>query len=120
MDVFVANEQTDVEVEESRFVVLGRIAADEEGVEPDAELSVLFVDRDSMASLKEKYLGEEGATDVLAFPMDDQASDDMPFLLGDIVICPAVASDQATADGATVTEELDLLFVHGFLHLLRY
>lgn len=120
IDVFVANEQTDVEVDETRFVTLARVVADEEGVDPAAELSVLFVDAEAMASLKEKYLGEQGATDVLAFPMDEQTSDDMPFVLGDIVICPSVAGDQARADGTTVTEELDLLFVHGFLHLLRY
>lgn len=120
MDVFVANEQSDVDLDEERFIVLARAAGDEEGVDPTAELSVLLVDRPSMASLKEKYLGEAGPTDVLAFPMDEQAADDAPFLLGDIVICPDVAREQAAGAGATVTEEIDMLFVHGFLHLLGY
>jgi probable rRNA maturation factor len=120
LDVFVANEQSDVDVAEERFVSLARVAAEEEGVDPSAELSVLLVDRQSMASLKEKYLGEVGPTDVLAFPMDDQGSDEQPFLLGDIVICPDVAREQSQESGGTVTEEIDLLFVHGFLHLLGY
>lgn len=120
MDVFVANEQSDVTLAEERFVHLARVAGDEEGIDPSAELSVLLVDRASMASLKEKYLGEAGPTDVLAFPMDEQPDDELPYLLGDIVICPDVAREQADAGGGTVIEEVDLLFVHGFLHLLGY
>jgi probable rRNA maturation factor len=73
-----------------------------------------------MASLKEKWLGEPGATDVLAFPMDEQVPEDEPYVLGDIVICPDVAREQATASGDKVTDEVDLLLVHGFLHLLGY
>lgn len=119
LDVFVANEQTDVSIDERRLVSLVRSAAGEEGVDPRAEISVLLVDRASMASLKEKWLGEPGPTDVLAFPMDDQASDDEPYVLGDIVVCPDVAREQAAASGRVI-EEVDLLIVHGFLHLLGY
>ena len=120
MDVFVANEQAEVDLDAQRFVTLARVASEEEGVDPNAELSVLFLDRTAMASLKERYLGEGGPTDVLAFPMDEGPGDEMPFLLGDIVICPDVAREQADEAGATVAEELDLLFVHGFLHLIGY
>jgi probable rRNA maturation factor len=73
-----------------------------------------------MASLKEKWLGEPGPTDVLAFPMDDQVPDDEPYVLGDIVICPDVAREQAADVGDKVGDEIDLLLVHGFLHLLGY
>jgi probable rRNA maturation factor len=117
-DVFVANEQTDVDLDERRLVSLVRTAAGEEDVDPRAEISLLLVERHAMASLKEKWLGEPGPTDVLAFPMDDQASDDEPYVLGDIVVCPDVAREQA--GGGKVVEEVDLLVVHGFLHLLGY
>jgi probable rRNA maturation factor len=120
MDVFVANEQGDVDLDESRLITLARRAAEEEGVDRRAELSILLVDRESMASLKEKYLGEAGPTDVLAFPMDEQPPEDEPYLLGDIVICPEVAREQSTTTGATPLEEIELLLVHGFLHLLGY
>lgn len=120
IDVFVANEQGIVPVDERRLVSLMRIAAAEEGVEPGAEVTVLLVERAAMASLKEKWLGEPGATDVLAFPMDDQVPDEEPYILGDIVICPEVAQDHATEEGNNVTEEVDLLLVHGFLHLRGY
>jgi probable rRNA maturation factor len=109
-----------VSLDEHRLVALARTAATEEGVDPRAELSVLLVDRAAMASLKEKYLGESGATDVLAFPMDEVATEDEPFMIGDIVICPDVAREQADESGATVVDEVDLLLVHGFLHLLGY
>lgn len=120
IDVFVANEQQDVELDELRIVSLARFVAEEEGIDPQAELSVLLVDRGSMAGLKEKYLSEEGPTDVLAFPMDVEPAYDEPYLLGDIVICPDVALEQALDAGWTVTEEIELLLVHGFLHLLGY
>jgi probable rRNA maturation factor len=120
IDVFVANEQSDVAVDEHRLVSLVRVAAAEEGVEPGAEVTVLLVDRQSMASLKEKWLGEPGPTDVLAFPMDDQVPDEEPYILGDIVICPDVAREQVSTSGNNVTEEVDLLLVHGFLHLRGY
>lgn len=118
LDVFVANEQTDVDLDERRLVSLVRTAAGEEDVDPRAEISLLLVERHAMASLKEKWLGEPGPTDVLAFPMDEQAPDDEPYVLGDIVVCPDVAREQA--GGGKVVEEVDLLVVHGFLHLLGY
>lgn len=120
MDVFVANEQDHVPLEEVRLVELARLAAAEEGVDRRAELSVLLVDRTSMASLNEKWLGEVGPTDVLAFPMDEGPVDEEPYLLGDIVICPEVALESAERSGGTVVEEVELLLVHGLLHLLGY
>ena len=120
IDVFVANEQTDVPVDEHRVVSLARCAAVEEGVDPRAEITVLLVERSAMASLKERWLGETGATDVLAFPMDDQVPDEEPYILGDIVICPDVAREQAEEASKEVGAEVDLLLVHGFLHLMGY
>jgi probable rRNA maturation factor len=118
VDVFVANEQTDLELDERRLVSLIRVAADEEDVDPRAEISILLVERHAMASLKEKWLGEAGPTDVLAFPMDDEPADDEPYVLGDIVVCPDVAREQAA--GGKAVEEIDHLVVHGFLHLRGY
>lgn len=120
MDVFVANEQDDVVLEEVRLVDLARLAAAEEGVDPRAELSLLLVDRETMASLNERWLGEVGPTDVLAFPMDEGPVEEGPYLLGDVVICPAMASETEEGSETTVAEEVELLLVHGFLHLLGY
>lgn len=80
-----------------------------------AELSVVLVDEEHMADLKGRWLGERAPTDVLAFPMDDVPGDG-PLLLGDIVLCPAVAASQSSDTAA----ELNLLLVHGILHLLGH
>lgn len=90
---------------------------------PDTvELSVALVDVDEMAALNERYRGVEGPTDVLSFGCDEpcSATSDEPITLGDVVIAPDVASRQAAELGTTVESELNLLLVHGVLHLLGY
>jgi probable rRNA maturation factor len=75
-----------------------------------------------MAHLNKQYRGIDGPTDVLSFGCDDPcaASGDEPLTLGDVVISPEVAAQQAAELGHTVEEELDMLLVHGILHLLGY
>jgi probable rRNA maturation factor len=89
------------------------------GVPKDASLVVTLVEPERMAELKERALGERAPTDVLAFPMDD-LEDPMPgpFVLGDVVICPGVAVEQARAAGHSLNDELAMLLVHGILHCL--
>ena len=94
------------------------------GVGSDVELSVTLVDEAEMTRLHVEYMGEPGPTDVLAFPMDDIADADVgdgeDRLLGDVVLCPAVAAEQAGDAGHDTDAELRLLCVHGVLHLLGY
>ena len=75
-----------------------------------------------MATLNAEYMGAEGPTDVLSFPVDDptEVPDGVPVLLGDIVLCPAVADRQAAAHTGDYDTELALLLVHGVLHLLGH
>jgi probable rRNA maturation factor len=75
------------------------------------ELSLSFVDEAEIADLHLRYMAEEGPTDVLSFPLDEDG------LLGDVVVCPAVA---ARANPDAPEAELRLLVVHGVLHLLGY
>src|SRR5439155_20802963 len=95
IDVFVANEQSDVSLDEHRLVSLVRLAASVEDVDARAEVTVLLVQRPAMASLKEKWLGELGPTDVLAFPMDQSAPVGEPKILGDHVITPELTNEEA-------------------------
>ncbi|MCL2379888.1 MAG: rRNA maturation RNase YbeY [Coriobacteriia bacterium] len=88
----------------------------QEGVPPQAELSVTFVDLEVMESLNKEFRDKEGATDVLSFPCDEIADGGLPVLLGDIVISPDIASEQSS----DVADEVKLLLVHGILHLLGY
>ncbi|HEY5432258.1 MAG TPA: rRNA maturation RNase YbeY [Coriobacteriia bacterium] len=90
---------------------------------PDAvELSVALVDDDEIAHLNEQYRGIAGPTDVLSFGCDDPCptASDEPIAIGDVIIAPEVARRQAAELGTTVEDELDLLLVHGILHLLGY
>ena len=126
MSIEIANE-SGVDVDESGLIGVARHALDELGVNPLAELSILIVDLDSMATLHERWMGEPGPTDVLAFPMDEldtaRGPDERepgPALLGDVVLCPEVARRQAAQAGHSFTDELHLLCTHGVLHLLGY
>ena len=81
-----------------------------------SELSVSFVTEDEMTDLRLRYLDEDGPTDVLSFPQDDDDPEG-PRLLGDVVIAPSVAARNNPGDPAA---ELRLLLVHGILHLLGH
>ena len=134
MSIDIANE-SGVDVDESELAALARHVLDDMRVHPLAELSVLLVDEPAMAELHLRWMGEEGPTDVLAFPMDelrvpqpggphgDHGGPDVDpadVLLGDVVICPQVAAAQATEADHDVQDEIDLLCTHGILHLLGY
>ena len=83
----------------------------------DAELSISLVTEEEIAGLHERYLHEAGPTDVLSFPLDDEAGEDGVRILGDVVIAPAVAARNNPDDPGS---ELRLLLVHGILHLLGH
>lgn len=86
------------------------------------ELSIALVDEEEMARLNEQYRGIPEATDVLSFGCDEPCPTpgDEPITLGDVVLAPSVAERQAAELGHTVEHELDVLLVHGILHLLGY
>jgi len=126
MSVDIANE-SDIPIDEVSLAALCRFLLGELDVNQLAELSVLLIDVAYMASLNEKWMDSSGPTDVLAFPMDEldtarrpEESDPSPALLGDVVLCPAVAIKQASAAGHSFDAELHMLTTHGVLHLLGY
>ncbi|MGX7827029.1 rRNA maturation RNase YbeY [Actinokineospora sp. 24-640] len=126
MSIEIANE-SGVAVDEVSIVAAARFALDRMNVSALAELSVLLVELEVMADLHERWMDLPGPTDVMAFPMDEldsarrpDASDMGPALLGDIVLCPEFAKDQARKAGHGLADELHLLTVHGVLHLLGY
>jgi probable rRNA maturation factor len=87
---------------------------------PDCELSVTFVDDAEMEELHIKWMDEPGTTDVLSFPMDMPESKDEAVTLGDIVIDPIVAAEQAATAGHSTEHEIFILASHGLLHILGY
>jgi probable rRNA maturation factor len=81
---------------------------------------MLFVDDEEMTELHIKWMNEGGTTDVLSFPMDMPESKEQAVTLGDIVISPRVAADQAKNAGHSVEHEIFILATHGLLHILGY
>ena len=126
MAVFVADEQADTgeapPIDVDHLHRLARHVLRERRVPDAMELSVLCVNRDDMAVLNQHHMGKQGPTDVLAFPMDlpGETLSGEPAILGDVVLCPAVAAGQAAERAKTFQAELDLLLVHGILHLLGH
>ena len=137
VEVFAADEQSAHPVDAMRLVRLAKAVLAAQGVKADSELSMLFVDEEAMAELNKRFLGKEGPTDVLAFPIDDDdvveggrspdslgpgngvdPDADPPNLLGDVVVCPAVAARNAPEHAGSYEDEMDLLVVHGILHVL--
>jgi probable rRNA maturation factor len=117
VDVFLANEQ-ELPVDGDRLTALARHTLEVEEVDEDAELSILLVEPDHIRRLNARYAGNDYATDVLAFPMNED--DESEELLGDVLICPHIAGEDARRMGHSLSEELDVLLVHGLLHLLGY
>lgn len=134
LSIDIANE-SGVDVNEASLAALAAYVLDRMRIHPLAELSVLLVDEGTMADLHQRWMGEPGPTDVLSFPMDElrpphlggtrgslggHEPEPEPGLLGDVVLCPEVAAKQAQADGHRTEDEIELLCIHGILHLLGY
>lgn len=138
VEVEVDDRQHDHPIDPHRWAHLARAALAHEGVHA-GELSLAFVDEPTIAELNATHMGVDGPTDVLSFPLDAEPDEphgsgggvvaEMPVLLGDVVICPAVAARNAPSrlgtdphpghphhDG-TLDAELALLVVHGVLHV---
>lgn len=138
VEVFVVDEQHDIELDMERWQKLATEVLVAERVTGQSELTVIFVDESTMAELNAQFMGKNGPTDVLAFPIDAiEASrtpgpgalsfgptkkpldvHDHPLLLGDVVICPTVAAKQAPVHAGDFESEIALLLVHGILHVL--
>ena len=139
-EVFVSDEQSDVELDLQRWQSLAESVLLAEGVRGATELSVLYIGETEMVELNEAHMGVNGPTDVLSFPIDAEDIEvvsgpnslsrgpdrspidtgDLPLLLGDIVICPVVANRQFATHAGTLDDELALLLVHGILHILGH
>jgi probable rRNA maturation factor len=136
--VFAADEQSDHPVDVARWARLAEGVLAAEGVRGACELALYFVDEETITDLNRRFLEGDGPTDVLAFPIDDEVVEsgrapdagssgpdrpplelsEIPVLLGDVLICPAVAARNAPDHAGTYEDELALLTVHGVLHVL--
>lgn len=138
IDIYAADEQHDYVIDLDRYVALASGALTDEGVKGLAEVSLIFSDEPTIAALNQQFMGKTGPTDVLSFPIDfedepsgrvpdaggsgpgEPPASEIPQLIGDIVICPAVAARNAVEHECSFEDEVALLVVHGVLHLLGW
>ena len=124
MSVEILNESgIDVDVEE--FARLARFALRRMRVHPEAELCLKLVDEGTITEFNTRWMGKEGPTDVLSFPMDElrpgrDGEPEVEGILGDMLLCPQYAIAQAPQFSRTPEDEMHLLTIHGILHLLGY
>ena len=92
------------------------------GIDVDTEVSVRVVSPEEVYALNSKYRGKDKPTNVLSFPAGKVAGlpDDMPQLLGDIVVCAQVVRDEAREQGKAVADHWAHMLVHGTLHLIGF
>lgn len=119
------NNESGVEVDELALVELAAFALRALRIHPQSDLSILLVDPETMTVYHEKFMSLPGPTDVMSFPMDElrapEPDADPPLgLLGDIVLCPQIITEQAPDNGRRPDEEAQYLLIHGLLHLLGH
>ncbi|MCA0171834.1 rRNA maturation RNase YbeY [Bacillus sp. RAR_GA_16] len=118
-------------LKQDQFEMLEKLlshAAKEEGVEAGSEVSIMFVNNERITEINRDYRGKDQPTDVISFALDDEEEGDdpivfdeqIPHLLGEIVISVPKIKEQAADYGHSFERELGFLCVHGFLHLLGY
>ncbi|MBM3731184.1 MAG: rRNA maturation RNase YbeY [Actinobacteria bacterium] len=112
--------KTNYQIDEARLISLADFSLTKLGIHPDSELGIRIVNEIEMEELHQKWMNLSGATDVMSFPMDEIKPDSAsngPGIIGDIVLCPEFAAK----NGKQSTDlEIELLTVHGVLHLLGF
>jgi probable rRNA maturation factor len=124
MSVEVLNE-SGVELDVEEFARLARFTMRRMRVHPEAELCLKLVDEGTMTEMNTRWMGKDGPTDVLSFPMDElrpgrDGEAEVEGILGDMLLCPQYAIAQAPQFSRTPDDEMHLLTIHGILHLLGY
>lgn len=130
LKIYYANEQKIVKIPLSLRSLINRVVKatlENENFKKDAEVSVSFVDNETIHKLNLEYRGKDKPTDVLSFPMTDgdEEDDDIDLstgavMLGDIIISAEKAMEQANEYGHGIEREICFLAVHSTLHLLGY
>jgi probable rRNA maturation factor len=127
VSVFLGDEQ-DEPVDAAGLRRFADLVLEAEGFAAGTEMAMILVSPAQIAEYNREFMGREGATDVLAFPLQDlepgkaplQMANYPPLSLGDVFLCPAEIRRHAVAEEVDFEDYLYLLAVHGILHLLGY
>ncbi|WLR43982.1 rRNA maturation RNase YbeY [Bacillus carboniphilus] len=115
------------EIQKEKIEKLLQNTAEIEEIEKGAEVSVTFVNNESIRQINREYRDKDQETDVISFALEEHAEDEinikgehLPRVLGDIIVSYPKAVEQAEQYGHSLMREILFLTVHGFLHLLGY
>ncbi len=106
------------QVEPEALEKAAQAALNDQEAPDNSELTVVIEGDQAVHELNRQFLGIDAPTDVLSFPAGEEDPDTGNLYLGDIIISLPKAQAQAAAGGHDVSAELQLLVVHGVLHLL--
>lgn len=126
IDILDETEQVTAEQQELVTKLLD-FAAIQEKVKEGSEVSVTFVGNERIHEINKEYRQKDAPTDVISFAMEEMGEgeieikgQDVPAVLGDIIISIDRTKEQADEYGHSYERELGFLAIHGFLHLLGY
>ena len=114
------NQATALSVDETILIQAAQQALLSAHVDRESELSIVLENDLFLQQLNHRYLGINAPTDVLSFPAGHIDPDTNSVYLGDVIISVPRAQSQATAGNHTLADELQLLVVHGVLHLIGF
>ena len=114
----IINRQRKKTINKNRFHVLLARLVDHYGLD-NPEITLAFVNNKVIQELNHKFLGKNAPTDVLSFPVGEKGADGR-YYLGDIIISVPKAHEQAIDQSNSLERELEILTIHGFLHLMGY
>ena len=124
MIILIDNRDLDFEIPEEiikDFEKSTEVILEMENIREDVEVSVSFVNEDEIKELNRDYRDKDKITDVLSFPTEmDYHIEEVPLILGDVVICSKRAKEQSEEFGHSFQRELVYLYVHSMFHLLGY
>jgi probable rRNA maturation factor len=114
----IINRQRKQTINKNRFQVLLERLVNHYRLE-DPEITLAFVNNKTIQELNHKFLDKNVPTDVLSFPVGEKGSDGK-YYLGDIIISVQKALEQSQEQEHSLEREMEILTIHGFLHLLGY
>lgn len=122
LNILINNEVGDATFSEDEVRDFASHCLAEENAPEESEVSISFVDSDTIHELNRDYRGIDSPTDVLSFECDGAILEDGAEIcvLGDVIICPEVCIRQCENFGNTPAQEMRLMLCHGILHLLGY
>jgi probable rRNA maturation factor len=120
MKIQIENKQTKIKIQRRkiRSTVLKLLKIMDSA---NKEISISFVDDNTIKQLNNHYLQRDHSTNVLSFSLQEGEYGNInPHILGDIVISTETAQRDAAKDDLSLSEEIDFLIIHGLLHLLGF